>query len=106
MITGKMEVTIKINQLPEAVTVQNGWQQFEVECEGRVIRVTIKPKMWKKLTEAAINYPQWVGAIAGKLGQPIENGFLLEEANIQVFERKVKTETVDTESSVETAAAI
>ncbi|BAZ34076.1 hypothetical protein NIES4074_65900 [Cylindrospermum sp. NIES-4074] len=90
MVQGKLEVTIKINELPEAKTVENGWQQFEVDCDGRIISITVKPKVWKKLTDAQANYPQWVAAIAGKLGEATDNGFVLLEANIQTFEKKVK----------------
>ncbi|MBD2505013.1 fertility inhibition FinO-like protein [Anabaena azotica] len=96
MITGKLELTIKINELPEAQTVENNWQQFEIDCDGRIITVTVKPKMWKKLTDAANNYPQWVAAISGKLGQQTEHGFVLIEPNIQVFERKPKAEDTTT----------
>ncbi|MCC5618686.1 fertility inhibition FinO-like protein [Nostoc sp. CHAB 5836] len=94
MIVGKLEVAIKINELPQSNIVENGWQQFEIDCDGRVISITVKPKIWKKLTDAASNYPQWVAAIAGKLGQQTEYGFVLEEPNIQVFERKPKAEVV------------
>ncbi len=93
MIAGKLEITIKINELPQSNIVENGWQQFEIDCDGRVISITVKPKIYKKLTDAASNYPQWVAAIAGKLGQQTDNGFVLEEPNIQVFERKPKAET-------------
>jgi hypothetical protein len=93
MVQGKLEVTIKINELPPTVTVENGWQKFDIDCDGRIVSITVKPKIWKKLTDAQANYPQWVAAIAGKLGQKTENGFVLEEPNIQVFEKKVKTET-------------
>ncbi|WP_231510531.1 hypothetical protein [Fischerella sp. PCC 9605] len=64
MIQGRLEITIKINELPQAKTVENGWQQFDIECDGRIITTTVKPKVWKKLTDAQANYPQWVGAIA------------------------------------------
>jgi hypothetical protein len=96
MIAGKLEITIKINELPESQTVENGWQQFELDCDGRIISVTVKPKIWKKLTDVASNYPQWVAAIAGKLGKQTEQGFVLEEVNIQVFERKPKAEATPT----------
>ena len=46
--------------------------------------------MFKKFEDAQANYPQWVAAIAGKLGNPTENGFVLDEPNIQVFEKKPK----------------
>ena len=43
MIEGKLELTIKINELPEEVkTVENGWQQFEIDCDGRIISVTVR----------------------------------------------------------------
>ncbi|WP_341531449.1 fertility inhibition FinO-like protein (plasmid) [Nostoc sp. UHCC 0302] len=93
MIAGKLEITVKINELPQSNTVENGWQQFEIDCDGRIISITVKPKIYKKLTDAASNYPQWVVANAGKLGQQTENGFVLEEPSIQVFERKPKAET-------------
>jgi len=92
MTQGKLEVTVKINELPEAKTVENGWQRFEIDCDGRIISVTVKPKIWKKLTDAAANYPQWVAAIAGKMGETTSDGFVLLEPNIQVFERKPKAE--------------
>ncbi len=82
------ELLIKINELPQTQTVENGWQQFQVDCDGRIITVTIKPKVWKKLTDSAATYPQWVAAIAGKMGDPTEKGFVLLEPNIQVFEKK------------------
>ncbi|BBD63179.1 hypothetical protein NIES2109_60290 (plasmid) [Nostoc sp. HK-01] len=56
MIAGKLEVTIKINELPQAQTVEKNWQQFEIDCDGRIKTVTVKPKVWKKLTDAASNY--------------------------------------------------
>ncbi|MBD2247804.1 fertility inhibition FinO-like protein [Nostoc sp. FACHB-888] len=94
MISGKLEVTIKINELPEAKTIDNNWQQFTIDCDGRrIISITVKPNIWKELTDAASNYPLWVAAIAGKLGQQTEHGFILEKPSIQVFERKPKAET-------------
>jgi hypothetical protein len=91
MITGKLEITIKINEFPADVqTVENGWKSFDVDCEGKTVSVTVKPKVFKKLEDAQANYPQWVGAIAGKLGYIGKDGFVLEEPNIQVFEHKPK----------------
>ncbi len=89
--TGKMELTIKISEMPADVqTVENGWRQFDLDCDGQLVRVTLKPKMFKKLEDAQANYPIWVAAIAGKMGEPIEGGFVLDQPNIQTFERKPK----------------
>jgi len=89
-VTGKLEVTVKINELPAAKTVENGWQFFEVDCDGRLMSITVKPKVWKKLEDAQASYPMWVAAIAGKLGDATEQGFVMLEPNIQVFEKKAK----------------
>jgi hypothetical protein len=88
---GKMELTIKINEFPADVqTVENGWKQFDLNCDGQLVRVTVKPKVFKKLEQAQADYPMWVAAIAGKMGEQFEGGFVLEQPNIQVFERKPK----------------
>lgn len=107
---GRLEVTIKINELPIAETVENNWQQFHLDCDGRLIQVTVKPKVWRKLTDAEANYPMWVAAIAGKMGKPIEGGFVLDQASIQVFERKPKApkepkEEKETKEAKEASAA-
>jgi hypothetical protein len=94
MLQGKLELTIKINELPQAKTVENGWQQFHIDCDGRIVTGTVKPKVWKKLTDAQLNYPEWVAAITGKMGEETENGFVLLEPNIQVFEKKPKPDAV------------
>ncbi|WP_373527646.1 hypothetical protein [Nostoc sp.] len=81
MIAGKLE--IKINELPKSNTVDNSWQQFDLDCDGCIIIITVKPKIYKKLTDAASNYLQWVRAMsndkprsvyAGKLGQQTKTG--------------------------------
>jgi hypothetical protein len=89
-VAGKLELTIKINELPNAATIENGLKSFEIDCDGQIVSITVKPKVWKKLEDAQTNFPMWVAAIAGKMGQPTEKGFVLAEANIQVFEKKPK----------------
>ncbi len=88
---GRMEITIKINELPADVkTVENGWKEFQIDCDGQIVTVKVKPKMWRKLEEAQANYPMWLAAIGGKMGEPTHGGFVIEQPNIQVFERKPK----------------
>lgn len=88
--TGKLEIVIKITELPEAKTVDNGLQYFELDCNGRIFSVTVKPKVWKKLTDAQANFPIWVGAIAGQLGAMTPGGFILDQPNIQVSLEKTE----------------
>jgi len=88
---GRMELTIKINEFPAEVrTLENGWREFDIDTGEQIVTVTVKAKMFKKLEQAQENYPQWVAAIAGKMGEKTDQGFVLNELNIQVFERKPK----------------
>jgi hypothetical protein len=90
-VQGKLEVTIKINELPAiSSTDKNSWISFHIACGDRLFSATVKPKVFKKLQDAQANYPEWVAAIAGKLGNPTDQGFVLDEPNIQVFEKKPK----------------
>ena len=50
----------------------------------------MKQKQWSKLETASSTYAQWVAALSGKLGAATSDGFVLEEPNIQVFERSAK----------------
>ena len=88
---GKLELTIKINEFPSDVTTaENGWKSFDLDCDGRIFSVSFRPKVFKKLEDAQANFPMWVAAIAGKLGEATEKGFILADPNIQVFEKKPK----------------
>lgn len=102
---GKLELTIKINEMPTDIrTVENGWKEFDLDCDGQLVRVKIKPKVFKKLEQAQESYPMWVAAIAGRMGEPLQGGFVLDQPNIQVFERKPKEAKPET-ASAETASA-
>lgn len=94
MVAGKLEITIKINTVPDDVqTVENGWKKFSVQCGERQVVVRVRPKLWTKIEEAQKSFPQWVAAITGQMGSPTEAGFELLEPNLQVFERKAKPES-------------
>jgi hypothetical protein len=46
LTTGKLEVTIKINELPlDVQTNKDNWKIFQLDCDGRVVFVTGKPKI-------------------------------------------------------------
>lgn len=93
-VAGKMEVIIKISEFPEdAKTVTNNWKEFTIEADGKQVTITVRPKMFTKIEQAKQQYPQWVAAINGKIGDINEKGFSLVDTNIQVFEKKPKPET-------------
>jgi hypothetical protein len=88
---GKLEITIKINELPtEVTTTKAGWKEFKLDCGGRVVTVALRPRMWIKIEEAAKAWPLWLAAINGQMGQSTGTGFVLVEPAVQVFERKAK----------------
>ena len=93
-VSGKLELTIKISEFPADVKTENNLKTFEIDCDGQTISVAVKPKMFKKLEDAQANFPMWVAAVAGKMGQPTEKGFVLAEPNIQVFEKKPREPAV------------
>lgn len=91
-ITGKLEVTIKINQLPSEVgTTKNGWKEFEVDLGGRSAIIAMRPRLWTRMEEASKAFPHWIAVITGQMGEDINKTcFRLNEPNVQVFEYKPK----------------
>ncbi|HOW80897.1 MAG TPA: ProQ/FINO family protein, partial [Verrucomicrobiota bacterium] len=89
-IPGKLEVTLKINQLPQAKPASAQTMLFAVQAEGPTVVVELKNKMWNNLKTAAETYPQWVAAITGQMGEAVEGGFRLVNPAVQVFEKKPK----------------
>ena len=102
-IPGKLEVTIKINQLPESKPASAQTMLFAVQADGKTVVVEVKNKVWNNLKAASENYPQWVAAITGKMGQGVSGGFRLDGPAVQVFEKKPKpavAATVESKSPV------
>jgi hypothetical protein len=92
-LTGKLEVTIKINQLPsEVTTTKNGWKEFQVELGTRSSIIAMRPRLWLRIEEASRAFPNWIAVITGQMGEDVSKGcFRLLEPNVQVFEYKPKT---------------
>ena len=97
-IPGKLEVTIKINQLPEAKPASAQTMLFAVQADGKTVVVEVKNKVWNNLKAANEKYPQWVAAMTGKIGAGIEGGFRLDSPAVQVFEKKPKPEAAAVQS--------
>ena len=91
-IPGKLDVTLKINQLPQAKPATAQTVLFAVQAEGQTVVVELKNKMWNNLKTAAETYPQWVAAITGPMGEAVAGGFWLVNPAVQVFEKKPKPE--------------
>ena len=93
IVPGRLELTVKFTQLPTPVAIKSG-MKIGIQAEKNLVITTLPPKTWKKLTKAASDWPAWVAAMTGKLGAqvPTDMGtaILLEEPNLQVFEKKPK----------------
>lgn len=94
---GKLEVTIKINELPVPTEVENGWKEFAIDCDGLLVTIKVRPKIWNKLEQASRDFPLWVAAIAGKPEQVTNKGFRINQPAVQVFEKKPKEAKPDEE---------
>ncbi len=91
LIVGKMEVCVKISELPaDSKTLRNGWEEFIINANGQMVKITIRPRTWKKLQTALHEFPMWVAHIRGKRGNHIKGGFELLTPGIQIFEKHPK----------------
>lgn len=105
---GKLEVTIKINQLPtEVSTDKNGWKEFELDLgKQRGAHISLRPRMWNRLEQAAQAYPHWVAVITGQMGDDVRKGiFKLLEPNLQIFEYKPREPKATADKPSETEPA-
>ncbi|MEA1052479.1 ProQ/FinO family protein [Lamprobacter modestohalophilus] len=96
IVPGRLELTLKFNQLPKAVQIKDG-MKIGIQTDNALVVATLRPKAWKKLTKANSDWPQWVAALSGTLGAqvPTDQGpaIILQEPNLQVFEKKPKPAT-------------
>ncbi len=91
LITAKLEVCVKINDLPnDSKTLRNGWEEFLIDTQGKMVKITVRPRTWKKLQEASRNYPAWIANIRGTIGPKIKGGFELLTPGVQIFEKTAK----------------
>ena len=91
-VEGKIEVTLKLNQLPNWVyRGKNDEHKFFVNGGGYIFEVRCRPRTWQKLLQAQQDYPAWTAAITGQLGERIKQGFRLMNASVQIYESKVKS---------------
>jgi hypothetical protein len=104
-LVGKLEVTIKINRLPSEVTTdRNGWKEFHVDFGKRGARVSLRPRMWNRLEQAAGTHPHWIAVITGQMGEDVQKGvFKLLEPNLQVFEYTPKAPSPDAKPAEDAA---
>ncbi len=91
LITGKMDLCVKISQLPaDSKTLRNGWEEFIIDTDGQMVKIVVRPRTWKKLQKSAKEYSSWIANIRGKMGSHTKIGFELLSPGIQIFEKTSK----------------
>jgi hypothetical protein len=101
-VEGKMEVTLKIEELPIGRPAAHGWTEFSVLADGQEIKMSVRPKVWTKLNQAQADWPSWVATITGRMGPRTAKGFTMLEPAVQTFERKTKPAPTSENSPQET----
>ena len=93
LVTGRLELTVKFTQLPQPLPVKAG-MKIGIQTDTALVVATLPPKVWKKLEQAARDWPSWIASLTGKLGAQAGSDagavVVLEQAAVQVFERKAK----------------
>ena len=84
-------MTLKFSTLPNAKPAGQGKMAFALKTpEGQFVTAEVGNKVWNKLVKANTEWPQWVAALSGTMGERTETGFALAGPDLQVFERKPK----------------
>ena len=101
MIIGRIpEITIKFTE--HAILPTEG-KKVTLEIRGEnniIVKAELNRKTLKKQVAKMEEYPEWVGALSGKIKSISPDGVIeLEGAGCQVFEKKKKEETKQTEES-------
>jgi sRNA-binding protein len=89
LVPGRLELTVKFSELPTPLAVQSGMKLGIHTGEG-IVTAILPAKVWRKLEQAAQDYPQWVAALSGSLDQIKEGEITLKHPALQIFEKKSK----------------
>jgi hypothetical protein len=101
MITGRIpEIIIKFSDKPQLPT-QGKKVTLEIQGENNVtVKAEVNRKTLKKQVEKMDEYPEWIGALSGKIAHISTDGVIeLEGAGLQVFEKKKKEPSPDNHST-------
>ena len=91
LVPGRLELTVKFSELPQPLPVQGGLKIGIQTGEG-IVTAILPPKIWRKLEQAAKDYPQWIAALSGSLARFTDGEIALQHPSVQVFEKKARPE--------------
>lgn len=89
LVPGRLELTVKFSEMPTPVPVEGG-VKIGVETGEGVVTAVLPPKVWRKLEQAAKDYPAWVASVSGSLARIANGEIALKNPAVQVFEKKLK----------------
>lgn len=89
LMAGRLELTVKFSALPKPLAVRDG-MKVGFQTEGAVVVAVLSPKVWRKLEQAARNWPSWQGILTGQLDRQEDGALVLKQPVLQVFEKKPK----------------
>ncbi len=101
MIKGRIpEVTIKFNSKTELPT-EGKKVTLEIQGENNVtVKAEVNRKTLKKQVAKMDEFEDWIAALSGKIKSVSADGVIeLEGAGLQVFEKKKKEPSPDSEST-------
>lgn len=104
LVPGRLELIVKFSELPQPLAVQGGLKIGIQTGEG-LVTALLPPKVWRKLEQAAQDYPQWVAALSGSLEQFADGEIALKHPAVQVFEKKAKPEAASESKAPEMTAS-
>jgi len=91
LVPGRLELAAKFSELPRSRPVAGG-VKIGVPAGEWTVTAILPAKVWRKLEQAAKDYPSWVAALSGSLAR-IEGGEIaLQHPTVQVFEKKARPE--------------
>ncbi len=91
LVPGRLELTVKFSELPQPLLVQGGLK-IGIQTKEGVVTAILPPKIWRKLEQAAKDYPQWIAALSGSLARFADGEIALQHPSVQVFEKKARPE--------------
>ncbi len=100
MISGKQpEITVKFTERPE-LPEQGKKVTLQVTGEnGIVIKGELNRKTLAKQVQKIDNFEDWIGAFSGTISEITSEGVvILERGSVQIFERKKKVKSSDSET--------
>ncbi|MDG4597448.1 MAG: ProQ/FinO family protein [Candidatus Contendobacter sp.] len=91
LVPGRLELTVKFSELPRHLAVRDGLK-IGIQTEEGIVTAILPAKAWRKLEQAAKNYPRWVAALSGSLERFADGEIALKNPALQVFEKKARPE--------------